>query len=65
MQVSYVLDTEDWFRRVKTCRRPGFNGKAREQQFESWLKKTSQAPHPLQNNPLPMEGGAMHPLMMG
>lgn len=38
LQVSYVLDTEDWFRRKRQKRGKGFDRQWRKEHFEVWLR---------------------------
>ena len=41
MQVSYVLDTEDWFWRKRQKRGSGFDRVRRTEHFENWLKSAA------------------------
>ena len=41
VQVSYVLDTEDWFRRKRQKRGKGFDRQRRKDHFEEWLKNAA------------------------
>lgn len=41
LQVSYVLDTEDWFRRKRQTRGKGFDRQWRKEHFEEWLRNAA------------------------